>query len=118
MTNAEKYLKEGVSAEEFVKAVWGSCYNIPEAEGDKNYKNCMMYGATIERWLNELTKPTLTEDERVILRNINKKFNRIERNKFGFLILTENGCEKIGEAMHTLNAFNHLFQFIKERRRI
>ena len=106
MTNAEKYLKHGASVEEFAREL---CSELPV--GDVMPRN-------IIEALNKPIALTLTEDERVILKNINKKFNRIQRNIFGSLILTENGCEKIGEAMHTLYAFNHLFQFIKERRRI
>lgn len=122
MTNAEKYLKDGVSAEEFVKAVWGSCYNIPEAEGDKNYKNCMMYGATIERWLKKQVTPTLTEDERVILRNIKDKPRYIAREKH-YRLMAYDKVEKDDTSRSydngkEMSSFSHLFQFIKERRRI
>ena len=109
MTNAEKYLKDGVDVEKIAREIDIIFQN------DLNVANVEQ--ATI-KYFNSTCKPILTEDERVILRNINKIFNRIERNKFGFLILTEDGCENVGEAMHTLYAFNHLFQFIKERRRI
>ena len=108
MTNAEKYLKDGV-IDDFVCAFDDFC-----AIQTSNQAS----GVRLAQFLSRTIKPILTEDERVILRNINKIFNRIERNKFGFLILTEDGCENVGEAMHTLYAFNHLFQFIKERRRI
>ena len=60
MTNAEKYLKDNVSVEEFINAIINSVTDI---------------GGTysLEKWLNNETKPTLTEDERVILRNIDKQ---------------------------------------------
>ena len=105
MTNAEKYLKDNVNVEELWENFSTYYYANKSRLSDVN--------KSLREFMKQETKPTLTEDERVILRNINKKYNRIERNEFGFLILTENGCENIGEAMHTLYAFNHLFQFIK-----
>lgn len=120
MTNAEKYLKDGVSAEEFVKAVWGNCYNIPEAEGDRNYKDCFMYGANVERWLNEQAKPTLTEDERVILGNLNKEYIFIgKKDKFLYIKADKEKEDYFAGNVRGLDIiFPNLFQFIKERRRI
>ena len=59
----------------------------------------------------------LTEDERVILRNIQKGLLRkgiISRTKTGELLVY---IQETGEIIE-LYIFNHLFQFIKERRRI
>lgn len=98
MTNTEKYLKDNVSVEEFLQAVIEHC-----SKGTKY---------SIETFLNEEAKPTLTEDERVILRNIDKHFyTKIFRNECLFL-----------RGKHTsdlvFTQYDHLFQFIKERGRI
>ena len=104
MTNAEKYLKDNVSVEEFIEAL---TYELSGWD-NKTYS----YGMedTIRNALNKPITPTLTEDERVILRNINEE-------KIGRL---ENGNLYISYGMHNkyIPFFNHLFQFIKVRRRI
>lgn len=112
MTNAEVYIGDEDLIDQFIDE-----FDEFACEQDCAFEYHYLKEMLV-RFFKKERKPTLTEDERVILRNINKRFNRIERNKFGFLILTENGCENVGEAMHTLYAFNHLFQFIKERRRV
>ena len=65
---------------------------------------------------DEQTKPTLTEDERVILRNI-KDYTHIKRIKDGHIMLTKQ-TEKHILNFDFIEPLNHLFQFIKERRRI
>ena len=66
--------------------------------------------------IDKIAKPTLAEDERVILRNIDKAFYKIGRaktNKGLYLVYT---CQ---DEHQWFTAFNdNLFQFIKERRRI
>ena len=106
MTNSEKYLKDGETGN-FVQAF-----------------SCWYYGITRElenadkmlvQFLKAESKPTLTEDERVILRNLNNKFNKIGRTD-GVIQIRRT----IGELTdwHCFCAYSHLFQFIKERRRI
>lgn len=105
MTNAEKYLKEGVSVEELIFDIinFEKCWN--RKDFDKEVKRMKKF------FFTSLT-PTLTEDERVILRNI-KNFTTIIRNIEGNIqVENEDG------SFACLCAFNHLFQFIKERRRI
>lgn len=62
--------------------------------------------------------PTLTEDERVILRNIAMREGstelKIRRDKLGRLSIEDEGSG----VRWSFWAFSHLFQFIKERRRI
>ena len=60
MTNADKYLKEGVTATIFVNAF----------ENSISKKGYYFENADLLKFLGEPIKPTLTEDERVILRNI------------------------------------------------
>ena len=89
-------------------------YKKGDCDTDEDCRTCL-----IEYLRNK--KPTLTEDERVILRNIPTKYwQKICRDNYGVLeIRGEN--EEID--FHTDNIsdfdeYNHLFQFIKERRRI
>ena len=106
MTNAEKYLKDGVDIKEFSRNMFNYLVNRDEPLKIK-----------IENYLKEDIKPTLTEDERVILRNI-KDYYTISRNGFGnIMVLNKNAVDK--EPYHSpIPCFNHLFQFIKERRRL
>lgn len=57
-------------------------------------------------------KPTLTEDENVILRNLPKWAKWIERSKGGDLFINE-GNAKGNNRTNWLSSFNHLFTFIK-----
>lgn len=65
MTNAEKYLKDGVNIEKIAREIDIILQN------DVNVANAEQ--ATI-KYFNSTCKPILTEDERVILQNIDKKF--------------------------------------------
>ena len=109
MTNAEKYLKDNVSVEEFCMAIRkNDIVKFEPPPSNVAYVDLLC----LRGWLEDTTTPTLTEDERVILRNI-KNAKKIKRDNEGDLYV------------HTFNAgayyitmYNHLFQFIKERRRI
>lgn len=57
----------------------------------------------------------LTEDERVILRNIDKKFTKIGRVDLGLYFIF---CQIEKEQKYFASVFDNVFQFIKERRRI
>ena len=101
MTNEEKYLKDEVDVEElankFVEYFLG-CGEILEESFISFFK--------------QEAKPTLTEDEKVILRNT-KGYTTIIRNIEGNIqIENEDG------SFACLCTFNHLFQFIQPRRRI
>ena len=108
MTNAEKYLKDNVSVEEFAEKL---------TKKISRWDELSYYSEGIEKdiieYLNEEAKPTLTEDERVILRNIDKKFTVIGKDESVLYF----GKEK-GSVDNFIFVYNHLFQFIKERRRI
>ena len=100
MTNAEKYLK--VSVNEFFKAIINSQIDIGG-----------FY--SLQKWLLNEAKPTLTEDERVILNHINVyEFDKIARANNGDLYLHYREDKDTEDFWWC----NHLFQFIKERRRI
>ena len=63
-------------------------------------------------------KPKLTEDEKVILRNLPKEYKYIARDNSGTLYIYENKPKKDGNVWSNYNynyldLFHHLFQFIK-----
>ena len=109
MTNAEKYLKEGVDAKE----IWHK-YQEFLMNNDKTENAC-----TFVEFFEEKVQPTLTEDERVILRNIDQtvyqKIGRDKKESIFDLVLTGEDvrCVEIDDILKP-----DLFQFIKERRRI
>lgn len=100
MTNAEKYLKPDMRV-----AMW------------KDYNQTGQKSKSIWQWLDQEAKPTLTEDERVILRNISKQFIKVGRddaNTIYFIFEEFTGKE----VKYYANVFDNVFQFIKERKRI
>lgn len=103
MTNADKYLKDGADVEKIAREIDIIFQN------DLNVANVEQ--ATI-KYFNSTCKPTLTENERAILWNI-RNFTTIIRNIEGNIqVENEDG------SFACLCAFNHLFQFIKVRRKI
>ena len=113
MTNADKYFKEGANIGIFVTQL---VKRISHFDSCKYYSGDM--AQEIALFLNEQLTPTLTEDERVILRNIkNVGFNdKIGRWKEDGKLYLKGTAEMKAFAINTMYA--HLFQFIKERRRI
>lgn len=104
MTNKDKFLKENVDPSNLIEAFIKYYYKHKEVEND--------VGGAFVKYMNEEIKPTLTENERVILWNI-KNFTTIIRNIEGNIqVENENG------SFACLCAFNHLFQFIKVRGKI
>lgn len=104
MTNAEKYLKDEVSVEELITTM--------ENELPLSYVD-------VAQFWEKPYKLTLTEDERVILRNIDNMCKTIYREKYTGHIRTTLYCpQPDGLCGEKLRCFDHLFQFIKERRRI
>lgn len=112
MTNADKYLKDGVSVEEFRNAVFSSSY-VDTFETYKYIGNSSLYC-----FLKEHAKPTLTEDERVILRNLENTYKYITRKEQGLSIYEKEPLIGNRVGINTYLPYDHLFQFIKERRRI
>ena len=104
MTNKDKFLRDGVSVEEFIQKLTNHINKTQKSTYEK-----------IKEFLEQPAQ-ILTEDERVILRNIDKKYYKICRDEDNNVTL----IQKLGEYDGTMYAdeFNHLFQFIKERRRI
>jgi len=112
MTKAEKFLKDGVSVEDFINAMprgeitaWisdqGTCISM---EG-------------LKEWLNTPTKPTLSEDEKVILKSIkDDNWAIIGKTDFNELYLA-NYCKNCDVFVKEIFK-KDLFQFIQPRRRI
>jgi len=104
MNNVDKFLKDGVK-EEFIKAI------NEELDYAGNQFN-------IEKFLNEQVKPILSEDERVILRNIKGKPKYIAREEDYRLMaydeVEKNETRRIYDNGREMSSFAHLFQFIKE----
>lgn len=93
MTNAEKYLKDGVDIEQLARNLGFFLENTIE----------FGWQDSIVNYFKQKTKPTLTEDERVILRNIGDDCISLIRKNGEIYFHTEG---------HGI--FPNLFQFIKE----
>lgn len=108
MTNADKFLREGVVAEELWKKFQEYYYKNKSKEND--------VGKAFINFFKQQATPTLTEAERVILENVGKDYQRIERDDE---CLWVRGVDTDGfMATCYFKCYDHLFQFIKERRRI
>ena len=107
MTNKDKFLRDGVSVEEF-KTDFCRYLSINGYDISTVGKVC----SALEYFLERPITPTLTEDERVILRNM-EDATHIKR---------DNGIKYIDKDEYIKTyyelPYSHLFQFIKERRRI
>ncbi|MBO7695928.1 MAG: hypothetical protein J6T10_25120 [Methanobrevibacter sp.] len=120
MTNAEKYLKDNVSVEEFANEIGTLISNGYSAGANRKEFWCVN---EVEKWLEEQVTPTLTEDERVILKNIKDHPKYIARQK-GYGLMAYDEAKRDGKTGWSydngrmMSSFSHLFQFIKERRRI
>lgn len=100
MKNKDKFLREGVSVEELAEAIYKYYFDSDEKLVD-----------SIKLFFNEPIKPTLTEDEKVILKNIETGFTHISRD-YGDLFITVGKDTKDNECIG-MQQYNHLFGFIK-----
>lgn len=112
MTNKDKYLKDNVSVEEIVNAIY-DWYREKIMVLEPERSILIDQSEKLLKFFNAPITPTLTDDERVLLRNIKNDYDTIERTSFGSLKIVKNN-----EGYTDFYEFNHLFQFIKERRRI
>jgi len=106
MTNAEKYLKDGVNIDELTFKF-----------DDWHFKNSDVigYGEALFRFLQAEVQPTLTEDERVILRNIEHPYKWIRRNHLGNLQISDKeDCAGLKWYIN-FTCYQNLFLFIKKR---
>ena len=107
MTNTDKWLKDNVNVEELVKEL---CFKFYEKRVANYAQDKITIQEVLTNYFNEEATPTLTEDERVILKNIDKHFyTKIYRNECLFL-----RGEHTSDLVFT--QYDHLFQFIQERR--
>ena len=118
MTNADKYLKDAISGNDI--------FNLSQALGEYltikcRAKNVFVSDINTFFALKLETTPTLTEDERVILRNIDENNYVAIGRKNDELYLRYTGYyfhREIDDTTTFALCFPNLFQFIKERRRI
>lgn len=107
MTNAEKFLKDGVDKEKF-------CYELARhlnATVGNDEARTKEFMAIVDYFLNCLCVPSLTKDERAILKGVNKKYYTvIGRDKDNDLYFGDN--TRYGDKF-VESIFGHLFQFIK-----
>ena len=112
-TNADKYLKDGVDLKEIANGI-NEAYL--DSYDEEDLVDCVF------RWFSQEVKPSLTKDEKVILRNIVKKYEligrdeRLELGKYNLYI--ENINYENEQEWANFDCFNDLFQFIQPRRRI
>lgn len=109
MTNAEKYLKEGV---ENIESLIQDFFHFIGCVEDSN-----RYNDIYQFFLNK-AEPTLTEDERVILRNIDKDFYKFIGRQAEMLYVSRTAHYFNTDSFDNYFGNGCLFQFIKERRRI
>ena len=109
MTKAEKYIKEelvNTGGERFIYEFtkWLQDNGISRIENER-------INQLLSKFLTSTVKPSLSEDEKVILMNIGEH-KWIGRDNDSDLYL-QNNCR-----LYINSAFGHLFQFIQPRRRI
>lgn len=103
MTNAEKFLKDGVDKRELFEKICLVFYDGGYSDFDV---------LKLEKFFNEQAKPELTVDEIVILKNIDKKYKYIRRSEGDAeLFLKE---EADDTCSYIFRGYKHLFKFIKE----
>lgn len=107
MTNAEVYIGDEDLIYTFIDE-----FSEFACEQDCDFKYHYLK-ETLVRFFKKERKPTLTDDERVILRNLWHRFDIIKRLESGLLVVEYQGLTRAD-----INIFDHLFKFIKERRRI
>ena len=92
-------------------------YGITEFDIMKVYKDYTCKELLWERKEKSKSKPQLTDDEKVILKNLPKEYKYIARDGFGFICIFENKPDKaIFGCFYSSGSnlpFPNLFQFIK-----
>lgn len=101
MTNKDKFLKDGVSVEEFIQKLTNHINKTQKSTYEK-----------IKEFLEQPAQ-ILTEDEEVILRLFQKKYEKFGRNGYGNILFRN----EIGEPYYLEKSvdilFKDLFQFIE-----
>lgn len=112
MTNAERFIGDEDEIDTFIEEV-ADFFVKEEGFYNKEYiKNVLI------DFFKQSVIPALTEDERVILRNMEfKDYNIIGRKESGDLYVNYKENDSFNGVLLIMFK-KHLFQFIKERRRI
>ena len=115
MTNKDKFLRDGVDLDDFANEM-SSNFGIATQRSQSDY-DVILYLTDVKKWLKAKVKPTLTEDERVILRNIkirgiNAEYIERTRNTGYLRVGSRSGAAGVDVA--NIDMYSHMFQFIKE----
>ena len=70
------------------------------------------------KWLTQPVKPTLTEDEKVILKHIKKEYMFLLRTKDGVLRVADNVLDAFAYTFINFAGYVGVFEWIQPRRRI
>ena len=110
MTNLDNIRK--MNSEELAEILSGSCCKTCIYKGKCRCNGVYACKDGVKAWLEQEVTHTLSDDEKVILRNIGKKFKTIKRNYVGSLYLE---CDdKIFKYQEQFSCYNNLFDFIKD----
>ena len=123
MKNKEKYIDELIDL--FFGEDEGTCCAFIKKHLNttcEDYEECNSCNEKVKAWLEQeyIEKPRLSHDEYIILKNVDKDFGWLARNKDSLLIVTsKKPHKKEEEEWYSYNRvllfilFQHLFQFIK-----
>ena len=121
MKNLEKYYSEFMNKSH----INVNCYWFKVIEGNEYCDNrfCAECGHKFLKWLNEEYKEVeLTEDEKIILKNLGEEYRYIARDKNDYLYIYRNKPEwddsvKVWRSSDdwylNFSGYNRLFQFVK-----
>lgn len=107
MTNGDKYLKDGVDSYKLYEEFDNFCLREMVRHDKGSFK----------AFMGQSVKPTLTEDEKVILRSM-PFLDKVIRDQSDDIWFYYQEAQKYGERGARVTMFNHLFKFIRPRRRI
>lgn len=117
MTKREYYFKDDITPNQAYDLLFEFIGYISLLDMSNQDNRIKTYDKVME-FLNQNIKPNLTEDEKAILRNIDKKYKVILRQHNNIWIMENNDGIKIYHG-YCLDYYNYtLFKFIKERRAI
>lgn len=123
MKNLQKYYSEFMNKSH----INANCYWFQVIEENEYCDNrfCAECGKKFLRWLNEEYKEVeLTDDEKIILKNMGEEYKYITRDKDGNLYIFRNNKPKWSDILHawrprndneciSFSEYNHLFTFVQ-----
>lgn len=110
MTNGEKYLKDGVEKENLAVEL---VHFLDREYQNERHCYTKIVPEYIVKFFEEQIKPTLSEDEKVILKVISESCSKIYRDLLGHIRLDYKSQHRDGLCGEEIRSFDNLFQFIK-----